>query len=205
MTDAASDGAFERLWVRTLGRLTEAAAHELRNALNGVAVNLEVVRSRAGRHDVAGDRLVPFAEAATGQLELATARAEALLALARPVRGPADIGKVIRDTLTVLGAKSPVNPTDSDASLPPAGEWAVGSDGAVVRLLLVELVLDGSAGSMRTMIRRTAEGLLLEVAGVKRSPDLTAALDLAARQGIGVAERGDQITLTFADAGTTGA
>ena len=205
MTDAASDGAFERLWVRTLGRLTEAAAHELRNALNGVAVNLEVVRSRAGRHDVAGDRLVPFAEAATGQLELATARAEALLALARPVRGPADIGKVIRDTLTVLGAKSPVNPTDSDASLPPAGEWAVGSDGAVVRLLLVELVLDGSAGSMRTMIRRTAEGILLEIGGVKRSPDLKAALDFAARQGIGVAERGDQITLTFADAGTTGA
>ena len=46
-------------------------AHDVRNALNGVAVNLEVARSRAQRGvDVAG--IAPFMETAAEQLELAT-------------------------------------------------------------------------------------------------------------------------------------
>lgn len=46
-------------------------AHDVRNALNGVAVNLEVARSRAQRGvDVA--EVAPFMETAAEQLELAT-------------------------------------------------------------------------------------------------------------------------------------
>lgn len=46
-------------------------AHDVRNALNGVAVNLEVARSRAQRGvDVA--EVSPFLETAAQQLDLAT-------------------------------------------------------------------------------------------------------------------------------------
>jgi len=46
-------------------------AHDVRNALNGVAVNLEVARSRAERGaDVA--QVAPFLEMAAQQLEAAT-------------------------------------------------------------------------------------------------------------------------------------
>ena len=46
-------------------------AHDVRNALNGVAVNLEVARSRAQRGVDTGD-VAPFLETAAQQLELAT-------------------------------------------------------------------------------------------------------------------------------------
>jgi esterase/lipase len=46
-------------------------AHDVRNALNGVAINLEVARGRADRGiDVA--QIAPFIETAVQQLEAAT-------------------------------------------------------------------------------------------------------------------------------------
>lgn len=59
------------------------AGHELRNALNGIAVNVEVVRSRSER-EKAGD-LVSFAERAASQVEEATALADGLLAFTASV------------------------------------------------------------------------------------------------------------------------
>jgi hypothetical protein len=55
------------------------AGHELRNALNGVAVNVEVVRSRAGREGSAKD-LASFAERASAQVGEASALTDGLLA-----------------------------------------------------------------------------------------------------------------------------
>ncbi|MDQ6738324.1 MAG: hypothetical protein M3Z30_11580 [Gemmatimonadota bacterium] len=46
-------------------------AHDVRNALNGVAVNLEVARSRTQR-GVDVSEVAPFLETAAQQLELAT-------------------------------------------------------------------------------------------------------------------------------------
>lgn len=52
-------------------------AHEMRNALNGVAVNLEVARSRATNgSDIS--RIIPFIETAAQQLETATKLHKAL-------------------------------------------------------------------------------------------------------------------------------
>jgi len=57
------------------------AGHEIRNALSGAAVNVEVVRSRAGRkgdgQDIAG-----FADRAAAQIGEASSLADGLLALA---------------------------------------------------------------------------------------------------------------------------
>jgi signal transduction histidine kinase len=58
------------------------AGHELRNALSGVSVNLEVVRSRTARDGGAGD-VKSFAERAASQISEASALADGVLALTR--------------------------------------------------------------------------------------------------------------------------
>jgi len=56
------------------------AGHEIRNALNGVAVNVEVVRSRVAREGGATE-IASFAERAGAQIEEATALTNGLLSL----------------------------------------------------------------------------------------------------------------------------
>jgi signal transduction histidine kinase len=58
------------------------AGHELRNALSGVAVNVEVVRSRAAVAGGSGE-IHSFAERASSQISEASALADGLLALTR--------------------------------------------------------------------------------------------------------------------------
>lgn len=60
------------------------AGHEIRNALNGIAVNVEVVRSRAADERATKD-LTSFAERASTQVEEATALTNGLLALVSSV------------------------------------------------------------------------------------------------------------------------
>jgi hypothetical protein len=47
-------------------------SHDVKNALNGVSVNLEVARSRAARGNADVTQIVPFLENAAQQLEAAT-------------------------------------------------------------------------------------------------------------------------------------
>jgi len=56
------------------------AGHEIRNALNGVAVNVEVVRSRVARQGTATE-ITSFAERAGAQIGEATALTNGLLSL----------------------------------------------------------------------------------------------------------------------------
>ena len=82
------------LWLVTLQRLTDRTAHDIRNALNGVAVNLEVVRSRAAR-GAEGSAIASFATAAAAEFEVLTNQADALITLLRPASGPTDLGALL--------------------------------------------------------------------------------------------------------------
>ena len=76
MTEArqqASDSTALREIIRRSG-------HEIRNALSGVAVNLEVVRSRCSR-DPKADDVLPFADRARLQVHAATVLTNGLLAI----------------------------------------------------------------------------------------------------------------------------
>lgn len=84
-------GIAAALWLVELQRVAVRGSHAIRNALNGVAVNLEVVRGRARRADATGESLSRFAEVAANQLDATTMLSEALLALTRPPREPADV------------------------------------------------------------------------------------------------------------------
>ena len=52
----------DTLWLRTLEEVVNRAAHEVKDSLNGVSLNVEVVRSRADRPGAA-EGLVALAEA----------------------------------------------------------------------------------------------------------------------------------------------
>lgn len=97
MTDAG-----KQLWLDVLQQVAGRSAHEVKGALNGVALSLEVVRSRtaAGKKADVAD----FAVAAADHLELLTARVEALLYLAREPQppAPADLDLILRHLAALL-------------------------------------------------------------------------------------------------------
>lgn len=88
MTDDPARAKADALEV--VGEIIRRAGHEIRNALSGVAVNVEVVRSRVAQREGesgkgATPEIGPFAERASGQIGEATALTNGLLALVRSV------------------------------------------------------------------------------------------------------------------------
>ena len=76
MTDAHSRTAEAPQAAREIIR---RAGHEIRNALNGISLNVEVVRSRSGREGPAKE-LTSFADRASAQVSEASALTDGLLA-----------------------------------------------------------------------------------------------------------------------------
>jgi len=106
MTTSAAPADAGALWLAALQRALARAAHDVKDALNGVSVNLEVVRSRASRADAAASSVAPFADAAAQQLERLTALLDAVLALGRSERGPVDLGITLRRVAALCSASN---------------------------------------------------------------------------------------------------
>ncbi|HEX7980128.1 MAG TPA: hypothetical protein VF461_16080 [Gemmatimonadaceae bacterium] len=141
---AAADAGV--LWLAALQRALGRAAHDVKDALNGVSVNLEVIRSRAARPESPASTVAPFADAAAQQLDRLTGLLEAVLALGRSEREPADVGITLRRVATLCGASSAA--TDArvvvrDASM---GDSRTRVPGDVVRLALVSPLLEAVVG-----------------------------------------------------------
>ena len=108
MTDARLS-ASER---KVLREIIRRAGHEIRNALNGVAVNVEVVRSRSARES-AGSEITAFAERAILNASAASVLTNGLLALTNASLGkPAASERGKKDQL----ASGSVELTLGDAS-----------------------------------------------------------------------------------------
>jgi signal transduction histidine kinase len=209
------DGEVERQWLAMLQQLTSGVAHELRNALNGVAVNLEVVRSRAGREGLAASALGSFAGSASDQLEQVIAMTDALMALARAGQEPAVIG---RTTDQVAALMRPVLAANGGAlDLAVEGEGTTRVPAAAARLFIAATLqaavkavrADGDAAkdsgaSLTCRVRESAgegeaKGVELRVEGAfARTPALDATLaTLASEYGVGVRPAESSITSTF--------
>ncbi len=78
MTDAPGTHGADALAV--VREIVRRSGHEIRNALNGVAVNVEVVRSRNGR-PAGGDEVNPFAERAAAGVVKATSLTNGVLTM----------------------------------------------------------------------------------------------------------------------------
>lgn len=92
----------DRVWLDVLQQVAGRSAHEVKGALNGVALSLEVVRSRTAAGKTAD--VADFAVAAADHLDLVTARVEALLYLAREAKppAPADVNVILRHLTALL-------------------------------------------------------------------------------------------------------
>ena len=95
--------AIDALWLGVLARIGGHAAHEVKGALNGVSVNVEVVRTRAEKPDAAAATVGRYANAAAEQLNAVIAMSEALLWLVREPRGPIAIATVVDRIEALLG------------------------------------------------------------------------------------------------------
>lgn len=138
------------LWLQVLQRAMGRASHDVKDALNGVSVNLEVIRSRAARADVPASAVAVFGEAAGQQLERLTTLLEAILALARAEREPADVAVTLRRLGSLCGASA----SSADAPVAVMDEGGTGSmttrvHGDAVRLALAATMLDAVTGTDR--------------------------------------------------------
>ena len=167
MTDRRTRPDIARLWVAAHQELADRAAHELRNALNGVAVNLEVVRSRLDRPGVDIRTVLPFATTASNSMEELSAFSEALLTLARSPRQPADVGLMLRNIFTVL---EPVIRRTDDAlrlQAPAAGDGVTDASAEATRLVLLTTALAGirTGASVACTVQPAAGRFALRFAG----------------------------------------
>jgi signal transduction histidine kinase len=94
--------AIDALWLAMLQRICGRAAHEIKGVLNGVSINLEVVRSRSAKPDAPASSVAPYANAAAQQFDLVIDMTEALLALSRAPSGGADVGVTVRRLRALL-------------------------------------------------------------------------------------------------------
>jgi signal transduction histidine kinase len=167
------------LWLGALGRLAGRAAHELKNPLNGLALNLEVVRSRSVRAGTDAAALSPYASAAAQELERAIPLVEALLALARPLPNPIDLRLAMQPLLVLYGAIAKAGGGSLDVVY-EAEQMFVGADGDTVRALVAES-MDVTVGSN------------LEVAGRVGVSDGAISLRLVGGAGRPVATKMEQL------------
>lgn len=137
------------LWLATLQRALARASHDVKDALNGVSVNLEVIRSRAGRPGTAASAVAPFAEAAGQQLERLTSLIEAVLALGRAERDPLDVVTTLRRVATVCGASASSTDAPVEVRSLDVDSALTRVRGDAVRLAIAAPLLDAVAGSDR--------------------------------------------------------
>ena len=198
---APSAGAsVEQLWLATLQRLAAGVAHEMRNALNGVAVNLEVVRSRSAREGVPASSLAHYASSASDQLESVIAIAEALAALSRAAQKPLAAARVADQVLALL--RPPLVAIGGSARLVVEGEGRSAVAPEVARLVLAASLDAGAAvaGERRTellCVLRPTSGIEVEITvGAEPLPLDESVRRVAADHGIGI-DAGHGVRLSF--------
>lgn len=192
------------LWLAALQRALGRAAHDVKDALNGVSVNLEVVRSRAGRAEAPASAVAPFAEAAAQQLERLTALLDTVLSLGRSERAPVDLSVTLRRVASLCSASS----TATDARVVVrdrhGGDARTSVVGDAVRLALAAPLLDAVVGARSAL----PDGLECELTGqsdslvvrlrtgrpVTIAPDVAEAIRLA---GVRWTEDAAELSLFF--------
>jgi len=134
------------LWLAALQHAVARASHDVKDALNGVSVNLEVVRSRASRPDAPASAVATFADAAAQQLERLSSLMDAVLALGRAERDPVDVGVTLRRIAALCGASSAAADSGVTVRDGSDGESRTRVSGDVVRLALAAPLLDAVVG-----------------------------------------------------------
>lgn len=166
-----ADDASSSEWLGALQKLAGRVAHEIRNPLNAVAVNLEVVRSRCERETVEPRAVLPFATAAAGELERASRLIDALLALARPA--PNDLATLAGPVITLYDALASAEGGSVSMDLSHAStgiEVAADAARAALAAILDEMLEPGVA--IRVHIAGDGDNIVARFTGPRVTPKL---------------------------------
>jgi len=204
--DGPDRSTLEALWLETLGTICERVAHEIKGALNGVVVNVEVVRSRSAKADVSGASLHQYAQSASSQLDVVIAMTEAMLALTRPPRRPLSIAQTVRhvDALVGAAARADDKRIELQGMVDAVGTTSASPD--VARLVIGAAFIAAVDASTDLVCSATpgtdGAALCWEVRGGGRESESIPAIDpavlaLAASEGIEVQKNGQQLSITF--------
>lgn len=166
----------EVLWLTTLQHALARASHDVKDALNGVSVNVEVIRGRAARPGVPASAVAQFAEAAGHQVERLTMLTDAVLALGRAEREPADVAVTMQRVATVCGASSSSADADVVVELVDVESATTSVRGSAVRLALAAPLLElvrganrmGRATTVRCEVRASAGGTVVTIGAAGR-------------------------------------
>jgi signal transduction histidine kinase len=145
--------SLDALWLATLQKLAAHVAHDLKGALNGASVNLEVVRSRSERESTTGADVHRYAVNAAEQLAIVIRATGALLALARGTRGPVEVSMVTKQVASLLDDMGSVTGGRFEVSV--EGGMAAETSAALsaVRLAVAECLLANAGGRGPVKIR----------------------------------------------------
>lgn len=205
MTDDRT-AAIQALWLEAFQQVAGRAAHEVKGALNGVCVNLEVVRSRATAQGTApASSLSRFAQAAADQMDALISMNEALLALARRPRDVVDVLATARQLVTLL---APVAASDGGSLTlveENGGAGATAAPAVVVRYILAVVLLRLLDSRMAVTTCRVSGGdnmvIRIEQHGGTRIAIDSAVTQVAAEFGVGVDVGSTGLSLAFPRAG----
>ena len=203
-----ASGELDALWLDVLQQVAAKAAHEIKGALNGVCVNLEVVRGRASAQAAApASGIARFADAASDQLNELIAMNEALLALTRRPRDVVDVLTTAGHLVALLG---PAARSDGGvlrlASSSSMGGGATSAPAVAVRLVLASAMLRALEKRTATTCRvDAADGMVIRIecadgSALELDPRVA---DAAAAAGIRVESGPDGLSLAFPRAGRT--
>lgn len=210
--DAASPGIpspeLAAEWLGRLDELGRPAGHELRNALNGIAVNLEVIRSRSARIGHAAEGLTPFAEAAVEQVELLSGLLDVVLSLMRAQPEPVDLAQLLQRLGLLLdaiarGRGGSVAVTTPDAVVP----MVTGAAGGGARLMVLTLLLeafDPTAELSCELAAATQPTLRVRRSGSPLPPPPEGLVSLAALAGASAASDAGGWVVVFPPSATQG-
>ena len=196
--DEAAVQSLDALWLRCQQRLVAQVAHDLKGALNGASVNVEVVRGRAGRPETPAANLLRYADAASVQLGVVIRMATALLSIGRGVRGSAEVSAIVRqlvglleDTLASDGARLDLaidGGLAGETSAPPSAvRLAIGE-------ALLSVVLKKRDVAVRVRAAATPTVEIRSASSVEILPDVGRAL---ADAGIKIKMDGHGISMVF--------
>ena len=196
-SDRSKEEHLAALWLATLQRLTAETAHDIRNALNGVAVNLEVVRTRSAR-GADGSAIAPFATAASAQLELLTGQADALITLLRPPPAVTDLGGLL-GRLVALASGSAKGAIELDVPM-DSGSVTSAADPTATRLALAAALLGALTRERAVRCRLATDEAAKVYIECDAGGPLTLADDICAAvtdAGISLAPATHGITISF--------
>jgi signal transduction histidine kinase len=194
-----------------LERLADALAHEIKNPLHSMVINLEVLKRRLTRAPTEGGDVLRYAAVLGEELDRVNRRIELLLRLSRPDRGGADdttLNELVEEVLELVNLEA--RHRDATVEYQPGEQLArvrVGRQHA--RQVILNLVLDALDGlsvgdTLQLDIHAGGDRAVLTISGGSSSEGgerLAVATSLAEAVGGRVDVHGATWTLSLPAAG----